>query len=159
MNFSTIIIMVMAYVCIYIGTEIIVRPRHVRSSVNLEDLLNSSGKFQSYFVTCPSSSCTEWSIVNTCFPVLCKLLPDDYQSTIEKLRLLPQFLGTDQQQQLNSLIPTTLTDVKMINEKIITFIVITMSFSSSSGGMQKLCDIMDELTKSTSCMQSGEHLL
>jgi len=86
-------------------------------------------------------------------------LPDDYQSTIEKLRLLPQFLGTDQQQQLNSLIPTTLTDVKMINEKIITFIVITMSFSSSSGGMQKLCDIMDELTKSTSCMQSGEHLL
>ena len=86
-------------------------------------------------------------------------MPDDYQSTIEKLRLLPQLLGTEQQHQLNSLVPATLTDVKMINEKIITFIVITMSFSSNSGGMTKLCDIMDELTESTSCVQSGEHLL
>jgi len=30
---------------IHIGTEISVRPRHVKSSVNLEDLLNSSGEF------------------------------------------------------------------------------------------------------------------
>jgi len=75
------------------------------------------------------------------------------------LRTLPQFLGAEQQQQLNSLIPATLTDVKEINERIITFIVITMSFSSSSGGVMKLCDVMDELTDSITCVQSGEHLL
>jgi len=65
----------------------------------------------------------------------------------------PQFLAAEQQQQLNSLIPATLTDTKMINEKIITFIVITLSFSSSSGGMTKLCDVIDELIGSTSCVQ------
>jgi len=45
----------------------------------------------------------------------------------------------------------------MINEKIITFIVITLSFSSSSGGMTKLCDIIDELIGSTSCVQEVKH--
>ncbi|XP_065904723.1 uncharacterized protein [Dysidea avara] len=122
------------------GTETIVWSRkfeHVKSSLNLRCLLNSS----------------EWSIVNTCLPVLYESLPEDYQSTIEKLKTLPQFLGAEQQQKLNSLIPTTLTDVKLINEKIITFIVITLSFSSSSGGMTKLCDIMDELIESTTCVQ------
>jgi len=49
----------------------------------------------------------------------------------------------------------------MINEKVITFIVITLSFSSTSGGMTRLCDIMDELIGSTSCVQEvrgGEQL-
>ena len=92
---------------------------------------------------------------------MCESLPDDYQSTIEKLKTLPQFLGAEQHQQLNSLIPATLTDVKMINERIVTFIVITLSFSSTSGGMTRLCDIMDELIGSTSCVQEvhcGEQL-
>jgi len=78
------------------------------------------------------------------------------------LKTLPQFLATEQQQQLNSLIPATLSDVTMINEKIITFIVITLSFSSSSGGMTKLCDIVDELIGSSNCIQetpSGENLV
>jgi len=75
------------------------------------------------------------------------------------LKTLPQFLATEQQQQLNALIPATLTDVKMINEKIITFIVITLSFSSGSGGMTKLFDIVDKLIGSSDCIQetpSGE---
>ncbi|XP_065904252.1 uncharacterized protein [Dysidea avara] len=113
---------------------------HIKSLLNFKCLLNPS----------------EWSIVNTCLPVLCESLPDDYRSTIEKLKTLPQFLAVEQ--QLNSLIPTTLTDVKLINEKIITFIVITLSFSSSSGGMTKLCDIMDELVESTSCVQETQSI-
>jgi len=85
--------------------------------------------------------------------MLCKLLPDDYQSTIEKLKSLPEFLGPEQQQLLDSLMPTTSMDVKIINEKIITFIVVTLSYNSSSGGMTRFSDIMDQLVGSSSCEQ------
>ena len=87
------------------------------------------------------------------FPVLCKSLPADYQSTIEKLKRLPEFVGSEQQIQLDSLMPTTLMDVKMINERIITFLVVTLSYNSNSGGMTRFSDIMDKLVGSSSCQQ------
>ena len=86
------------------------------------------------------------------FPLLCETLPVDHQSTIEKLKNLPEFVGLEQQQQLDSLIPATLMDVKLINKKIITFIVVTLSYNTSSGGMTRFSDIMDELLGSSSCV-------
>jgi len=87
------------------------------------------------------------------FPILCKSLPANYQSTIKKLKRLPEYIGSEQQKQLDSLMPTTSMDVKMINERIITFLVVTLSYNSSSGGMTRFSDIMDELVGSSSCQQ------
>jgi len=98
----------------------------------------------------------EWSIVDTFFSPLCDCLPQNYQSTIEKLKSFPQFTGVEQQRQLNSLIPVTLTDVQEINEKILTFLVMSLCYDNSSGGITRLCDIMEQLiefSESSSCVQ------
>jgi len=98
-----------------------------------------------------------WSIVDLSFPGLCKSLPDDYQSTIEKLKIIPEFQAGDQQQEISSLIPAEVTDVTMINERIITFIFVNLSYNSSSGGVTRFSDIMSELVGSSSCEQEIRH--
>lgn len=98
----------------------------------------------------------EWTIVDTFFFPLCDCLPQDYQSTIEKLKSFPQFAGIEQQHQLQSLIPPTLTDISAINEKILTFLVMNLCYESNSGGITRLCDVMEKLIEfsdSTSCVQ------
>ena len=91
--------------------------------------------------------------MNVSFPLLCESLPVDHQSTIEKLKGLPEFAGSEQQQQLDTLIPAKLMDFKLINKRIITFIVVTLSYNTSSGGMTRFSDIMDKLMGSSSCVQ------
>ena len=98
----------------------------------------------------------EWSIVDTFFSPLCDCLPQDYQSTIEKLKSFPQFAGAEHQHQLKSLIPATLTDIDVINEKILTFLVMNLCYDTNSGGITRLCDVMEQLiefSESTTCIQ------
>ena len=98
----------------------------------------------------------EWSIVDTFFSPLCDCLPQDYQSTIEKLKSFPQFVGSEHQHQLRSLIPATLTDIDVINEKILTFLVMNLCYDTNSGGITRLCDVMEQLiefSESSSCIQ------
>ena len=99
---------------------------------------------------------TEWSVVDQFFSPLCDCLPQDYQSTIEKLKSFPQFAGAEQQRQLRSLIPTTLTDIRVINEKILTFLVMNLCYDTNSGGITRLSDIVEQLIEfsgSTGCVQ------
>ena len=98
----------------------------------------------------------EWSIVDTFFSPLCDCLPRDYYSTIEKLKSFPQFAGVEHQQQLKSLIPATLTEINVINEKILTFLVMNLCYDANRAGITRLCDVMEQLIEfsgSTSCIQ------
>lgn len=125
--------------------------------VDLEFMLSSSGKiFISYVHRLLLHCITEWSIVDAFFSPLCDCLPQDYQSTIEKLKSFQQFADVEQQRQLESLIPAALTDISAINEKILTFLVMNLCYDASSGGITRLCDIMEQLiefSESTSCVQ------
>ena len=94
---------------------------------------------------------TEWSIVDTFFSPLCDCLPQDYHSTIAKLKSFPQFAGMEHQCQLNSLIPPALTDISVINEKILTFLVMNLCYNTNSGGITKLCDVMEQLIEFSEC--------
>ena len=91
------------------------------------------------------------------FNSLCNTLPDDYQLTIAKLMTMPHLLNDDGV-YLSKLISSSSssTNVRMINENIITYLIAKLCYSGSENSLLKLCDVMDELsdsTDSTSCVQ------
>lgn len=91
------------------------------------------------------------------FNPLCNSLPSNYQSTIDKLKTMPQLLK-DEEQQLSKLISSS-ANVRKINERIITYLILKLSYngsSSSSSSLARLCVLMNEFTNSTdssSCIQ------
>jgi len=87
-----------------------------------------------------------WTILDEHFSLLCNCLPDDYQSTLIKLKSLPQ-LSNDDHQQLNSMISSS-RGVQLVNEKIVTFLLIKLCYNGSGSGLVGLCDVMDNLTES-----------
>ena len=88
-------------------------------------------------------SSTEWSVLTKHFVLLCKTLPYNYQSTTGKLRNMAQ-TTKDEGKQLTKLI-TSSTDVRKINEMIITYLVIKSCYNGNTTSLVGLCDIMDEL--------------
>ena len=81
-----------------------------------------------------------------CFPLLCKCLPDDYQSTLVKLKSVPQ-LSDDDHQQLGTMISPSCQAIQ-VNEKIITFLVVKLCYNGSNSSLVRLCDVMDYLIES-----------
>ena len=57
------------------------------------------------------------------FQSLCSALPYNYQLSIDKLKTIPQLLK-DGAEQLSKLISSSSADVRMINEKIITYLIV-----------------------------------
>ena len=87
------------------------------------------------------------------FPLLCKCLPDDYQSTLEKLKSLPR-LSTNDHQQLGTMISSC--EAQLVNEKIVTFLIVKLCYNGSSDSLVELCDVMDNLVEtdqSAGCVQ------
>ena len=92
------------------------------------------------------------------FSSLCNTLPHNYQLTIDKLRNMVQIIKDDGE-QLSKLI-ISCTDVWKINEKIITYLIITSCYSGSDTSLVRLCDVMDELidpTGTPTCVQQIRH--
>ena len=89
-------------------------------------------------------------------------MPNDYQLTIDKLRNMVQIIK-DEREQLNKLITSSssATDVRNINEIIITLLIIKSCYSGSYTNLLKLCDVMDKLIDpigtSTSVLQEIRH--
>ena len=97
----------------------------------------------------------EWRILREHFNSLCNTLPYNYQLTIDKLRNMVQ-ITKPEGQQLSKLITSSSSDVKNINKKIITYLIIKLCYTHNSGSLVKLCDVMDELIDPTgkpTCVQ------
>ena len=89
------------------------------------------------------------------FNSLCNALPQNYRLTIGKMKTIPRLLK-DEGQQLSKLISSSSDDIRKINEKIITYLLVKLCYSGSSNSLVRLCDVMDELIESTdspSCVQ------
>ena len=56
----------------------------------------------------------------------------------------------DEGEQLSKLITLSSTDVRKINEKIITYLIVNLCYNGSSTSLVRLCDVMDELVDLTS---------
>jgi len=96
----------------------------------------------------------ERAVLDHFFPHLCNCLPDDYQSTVEKLKSVPQ-LSNDDHQQLVTMISSS-HEVKLVKEKIVTFLIVQLCYNRSSGGLVGLCDVLDNLVECdelASCVQ------
>ena len=89
------------------------------------------------------------------FNSLCDILPLNYKQSISKLRTIPHLLN-DEGKQLSKLITSSSVNVRKINKKIITYLVVKSCYNGSSTILIRLCDIMDELLDPTStptCVQ------
>ena len=96
---------------------------------------------------------SDQQVLNQYFTLLCNCLPDDYQSTLVKLKSVPQ-LSDDDHQQLGTMISSC--EAILVNEKIVTFLIVKLCYNGSSGSLVGLCDVMDnlvEVDQSTSCVQ------
>jgi len=65
----------------------------------------------------------------------------------------------DEGQQLSKMISSS-DNVRKINEKIFTYLVVKLCYSGSITGLVSLCDVMNTLiqsTDSTSCVQPIEY--
>ena len=85
-----------------------------------------------------------------CFNTLCNLLPCNYHLTIAKLKTIPQLLKYDC--KLFSKLTSSSTDVRKINEKIMTYLIVKLCYNSSSTSVVRLCDVMDELIDHTDAL-------
>ena len=97
---------------------------------------------------------SDWSLLDQYFTQLCNSLPDDYQSTLVKLKSVQQ-LSDDDHQQLGTMISSSCEAI-LFNEKIVTFLIVKLCYNGSSGSLVGLCDVMDNLVESdlsASCVQ------
>ena len=86
------------------------------------------------------------------FQSFCNVLPYNYQLTIDKLKTIPQLLK-DGGEQLSKLISLSSSDVRKINEKIITYLIVKLCYNDSDTSLVRLCDVMDESTDTPTGMQ------
>ena len=73
----------------------------------------------------------DWTSLDEHFSQLCNCLPDDYQSTLVKLKSVPQ-LSDDDHQQLGTMISSSCEAI-LVNEKIVTFLIVKLCYNGSSG--------------------------
>ena len=88
------------------------------------------------------------------FSSCCNTLPHNYQLTIDKLRNMVQIIKDDGEQLTKLII--SCTDVREINEKIITYLIIKSCYSGSDTSLVRLCDLMDkviDLTGTPTCVK------
>ena len=96
---------------------------------------------------------TEWRVLTEHFHSLCNTLP---QLTFDKLRNVTKVLNIEGE-QLSKLI-TSATDVRKINEKIITYLIVKLCYNRSSTGLVRLYDAMGELINQTGTPTCVQHI-
>ena len=104
-------------------------------------------------------SSAEWRVLTEHFNSLCNTLPYNYQSTIAKLRNMTEMIKGEGE-RLSKLITSSSTDVRKINETIITYLIIKSCYNGRGIGLVRLCDVMDELidpTGTPTCVQQIKH--
>ena len=101
----------------------------------------------------------EWRVLSEHFNSLCNTLPYNHQLTIDKLRNMVQIIKNERE-QLSRLIASSSTDVRKINMKIITYLIVKLCYTGISTSLMRLCDVIDELidpTGTPTCVQQIRH--
>ena len=98
----------------------------------------------------------EWRVLRDYFNSVCGTLPDNYQLTIDKLKSSPQLLKNEG--ELLSKLISPSTDVRKINEKIITYLIVKLCYSGSSTDLLGFCDVMDGLIDSIETRTSVQQI-
>ena len=104
-------------------------------------------------------SSAEWRVLTEHFNSLRNSLPYNYRSTIAKLRNMAKMIKGEGE-RLSKLIKSSSTDVRKINETIITYLIIKSCYNGSGISLVRLCDVMDELidpTGTPTCVQQIKH--
>ena len=73
------------------------------------------------------------------------------------MKRLPQ-LSNDDHQQLGTMISSS-CEAQLVNEKIVTFLIVKLCYNGSSDSLVGLCDVMDNLTEPdppTGCVQQAK---
>ena len=102
---------------------------------------------------------TEWRVLQEHFNSLCNTLPYNYQLTIDKLRNMVEIIKVEGE-QLSKLITSSSTDVRKINKKIVTYLIVKLCYNGSDTSLMRVCDVMDELIDPTgtfTCVQQFRH--
>ena len=97
----------------------------------------------------------DWNLVERFLGSLCSVLPHNYQLTIDKLKTIAQLLK-DGGEQLSKLISSSSADVRKMNEKIITYLILKLCYNDSDTSLVRLCDVMGESIDSNetlACLQ------
>ena len=89
----------------------------------------------------------DWGVLDEYFNSLCNKLPYNYHLTLDKVKAIPQPLQDDRK-QLSKLISSS-ANVKEINEKIITYLIIKLSYKGGSTDLVTLHNLVDEMIDST----------
>ena len=91
----------------------------------------------------------DWRVIEDHFQSFCNVLPHNYQLTIDKLKTISQLLK-DGGEQLSKLISSSSSaDVRKINEKIVTYLIVKLCYNDSDTSLVTLCGVMDESIDST----------
>ena len=99
----------------------------------------------------------EWRIVEDYFKALCSVLPHNYQLTTDKLKTISQLLK-DGGEQLSKLVSSSSSDVRKINEKIITYLIVKLCYNESDTRLVRFRDSTDTTTRIQQ-IRSGEYTL
>ena len=70
-------------------------------------------------------------------------LCNNYQLTIDELKTIPQ-LFTDGDQLSKMMATSSSSDVRKMNEKILTYLIMKLCYNGSSTNLVRLCDVINE---------------
>ena len=98
----------------------------------------------------------EWALLDQQFHLMCNCLPDDYQSTLVKLKKCLPKLSPEDCQQLGNMLSSS-CEAQLVNEKIVTFLAVQLCYNST-GDAQESCDMdmVDSLNRSD---KSGRYIV
>ena len=92
------------------------------------------------------------------FRSICDILPHNYQLTVAKLKTVPHLLHllNDEGVCLNKLISSD-HDVRKINEKIITYLIVKLCYSGNNTSLTRLYNVMAEMGESAGFFNRVQH--
>ena len=99
----------------------------------------------------------EWSFLGERLISLCNTLPHNYHLNIDKLKAIPKLLDVGGE-QLHKLIISSSADVKKINQKVVTYLILKLCYHGSSTNLVGLCDVMDEVIHCTDAPTCAQNL-
>ena len=88
-------------------------------------------------------SSADWRFLGEHFNSLCNTLPDNYQLTTDKLKTIPQ-LFSDAELLSKMIATSSSSDVRKINEKILTYLTVKLCYNGSGTSLVRPCDVMNE---------------
>ena len=98
---------------------------------------------------------SEWGFLDQ-FYSLGHTPPYNCQLNTDKLKAIAQ-LNQDGKEQISKLISSSM-NVREINEKILTYVIVKLCYNGSDADLARLCDVMKEMDDSTNTAICTQHI-